>query len=74
MRRLHAQRSEAYTVAELCGLFGKSKQAYYKHDSDIDLRRMALEEFAVQYIREVKAKDPRHRRHEGLGDVLPHVL
>lgn len=58
MRRLHAQRSEAYTVAELCGLFGKSKQAYYKHDSDIDLRRMALEEFAVQYICEVKAKDP----------------
>lgn len=58
MRRLHAQRSEAYTVDELCGLLGKSKQAYYKHDSDIDLRRMALEEFAVQYIREVKAKDP----------------
>ena len=58
MRRLHAHRSEAYTVAELCGLFGKSKQAYYKHDSNLDLRRMALEEFAVQYIREVKAKDP----------------
>lgn len=58
MRRLHAQRSEAYTVSELCGLFGKSKQAYYKHDADSDLRRMALEEFAVQFIREVKAKDP----------------
>lgn len=58
MRRLHAQRSEAYTVSELCGLFGKSKQAYYKHDADSDLRRMALEEFAVQFIREVKTKDP----------------
>lgn len=58
MRRLHAQRSEAYAVSELCGLFGKSKQAYYKHDADSDLRRMALEEFAVQFIREVKAKDP----------------
>lgn len=58
MRRLHAQRSEAYTVSELCGLFGKSKQAYYKHDANIDLRRMALEEFAVQFIREVKSKDP----------------
>lgn len=58
MRRLHAQRSESYTVSELCGLFGKSKQAYYKHDPDNDLRRMALEEFAVQFIREVKAKDP----------------
>lgn len=58
MRRLHAQHSESYTVSELCGLFGKSKQAYYKHDPDNDLRRMALEEFAVQFIREVKAKDP----------------
>lgn len=58
MRRLHAQRSEAYTVSELCGLFGKSKQAYYKHDADSDLRRMALEEFAVQFICEVKGKDP----------------
>lgn len=58
MKRLHAHRSEAFTVTELCGLFGKSKQAYYKHDSDIDLRRMSMEEFAVQYIREVKAKDP----------------
>lgn len=27
MRRLHAHRPEAYTVSELCGLFGKSKQA-----------------------------------------------
>ena len=58
MRRLHARRSEAFTVSELCGLFGKSKQAYYKHDCDIELRRMSLEEFAVQFIREVKAKDP----------------
>lgn len=58
MKRLHAQRSESFRVAELCGLFGKSKQAYYKHDFNIDLRRMALEEFAVQFIREVKAKDP----------------
>lgn len=58
MRRLHGQHSEAYTVSELCGLFGKSKQAYYQHDADGDLRRMALEEFAVQFIREVKSKDP----------------
>lgn len=58
MRRLHAQRSEVYTVSELCALFGKSKQAYYKHDADSDLRRMALEEFAVQFICEVKDKDP----------------
>jgi putative transposase len=55
---LHARHSEAVTVSELCGLFGKSKQAYYKHDYDIELRRMSLEEFAVQFIREVKSKDP----------------
>lgn len=58
MKRLHTQRSESFTVSELCGLFGKSKQAYYKHDCDIDLRRISLEEFAVQFIREVKSKDP----------------
>lgn len=58
MKRLHAHRSAVFTVSELCGLFGKSKQAYYKHDCDIELRRMSLEEFAVQFIREVKAKDP----------------
>lgn len=58
MKRLHAHRSEDFTVAELCGLFGKSKQAYYKHDCNIDLRRMSLEEFTVQFIREVKGKDP----------------
>ncbi len=45
-------------MSELCGLFGKSKQAYYKYDSDIYLRRMSLGEFAVQFIREIKAKDP----------------
>lgn len=58
MKRLYGQHSEAYTVSELCGLFGKSKQAYYKHDRDADMRRMALEEFAVQFIREIKGKDP----------------
>jgi transposase InsO family protein len=58
VKSLHAHRSETFTVAELCELFGKSKQAYYKHDPDIDLRRMSLVEFAVQFIRAVKAKDP----------------
>lgn len=58
MKRQYAQQSEAYTVSELCGLFGKSKQAYYKHDEDTDLRHIALEEFALQYIREVRREDP----------------
>lgn len=58
MRRLYAQSSGMYTMSELCGLFGKSKQAYYKHDEDAELRRAASEDFAIQYIREVRTKDP----------------
>lgn len=59
MKRLPAQCSETgYSVSELCGLFGKSKQAYYKHDADNDMRRVAMEEFAVQFIKDVKSKDP----------------
>ncbi len=63
MKDLHAKHSATYTVAELCGLFGMSKQAYYKHDWDADLRRMAREEFALQYIRQIREKDP------GIGGV-----
>lgn len=40
-----------------------TKQAYYKHDWDADLRRMAREEFALQFIRQVRKKDP------GIGGV-----
>lgn len=58
MKRLYAQCSGQYTVSELCGLFGKSKQAYYKHDGDSELRRVAMEEFAIQYIRDIRSKDP----------------
>lgn len=55
---MHAKHPSAYTVWELCGLFGKSKQAYYKHDWDADLRRLSLEEFARQFIRDTRGKDP----------------
>lgn len=58
MKRLYAQHSDSYTVSELCGLFGKSKQAYYKHDEDVGLRKVAMEDFAIQYIREIRSKDP----------------
>ena len=58
MRRLYAQHSGIYTVSELCGLLGKSKQAYYKHDADAYMRRVAMEELAVRYIEEVRRKDP----------------
>lgn len=63
MKRLHAQNPSTYTVKDLCGLFGVSKQAYYKHDPDVDLRRAAQEEFALQFIRSIRAKDP------GIGGV-----
>lgn len=63
MKALHAIRPAEYTVEELCGLFGKSKQAYYKHDWDADLRRLCQEEFAGQFIRDVRGKDP------GIGGV-----
>ena len=45
-------------MSELCGLFGKSKQAYYKHDADVEMRRQAIEELTVRYIMEVREKDP----------------
>ena len=44
-------------MSELCGLFGKSKQAYYKHDADVYMRRLAMEELVVRYIEEVREKD-----------------
>ena len=58
MKRLYAQHSDNCTVSELCELFGKSKQAYYKHDADVYMRRVAMEELAVRYIAEVRRKDP----------------
>lgn len=58
MRRLYARYSGTFTVSELCGLFGKSKQAYYKHDADVEMRRLTMEGLAVRYIREVRSKDP----------------
>ena len=57
MRRLYARHSGIYTVSELCGLFGKSKQAYYKHDAEVEMRQRTSEELAVRYIREVRKKD-----------------
>ncbi len=63
MTRLYARHSGTYTVSELCGLFGKSKQAYYKHDSDTEMRRLAMEDLVVNYIKEIRGKDP------GMGGV-----
>ena len=62
MTDLHAS-AAAYTVAALCGLFGVSKQAYYKYNGDTALAKAAREEFALQYIRDIRRLDP------GIGAV-----
>lgn len=47
-----------YTVKEMCGLLGVTKQAYYKHDENAAMKRLAQEEFASQYIRETRSVAP----------------
>lgn len=63
MTSLHARDPKRYEVKHLCGLFGVSKQAYYKHDESKVLERAAMESFALEYIRDIRAKDP------GIGGV-----
>ena len=58
MRDLHVESATECQVAELCGLFGVSKQAYYQYDEDVALARAAREEFALQYIRAIRKEDP----------------
>ncbi len=58
MRDLHAESATEYQVAELCGLFGVSKQAYYQYDEDAAHAKAAREEFALQYIRDIRKEDP----------------
>ena len=58
VRNLHAKAPEHYRVAGLCRLFGVTKQAYYKYDENRLLERVAGEEFAVFYIRDVRKKNP----------------
>jgi len=60
---LHAESATANPVAELCGLVGVSKQAYYQYDEDLALAKAAREEFALQYIKDIRKKDP------GIGGV-----
>ena len=58
MTNLHTKSPRMYTITGLCGLFGRTKQAYHKHDEDAVMAKAAQEEFVLQYIREVRAKDP----------------
>jgi hypothetical protein len=52
------RRRKEYPVASLCRLFGVTKQAYYKHDENSVLLKIAQEEFVLQYIRGIREKDP----------------
>lgn len=58
MKNLHGRDSRLYQVESLCRLFGVTKQAYYKHDENRILQRVAQESFAVSYINEIREKDP----------------
>ena len=41
----------------MCGLLGVTKQAYYKH-VDTSMRSLALESFVVEFIKEIRRRDP----------------
>ena len=63
MTDLHADSATDNPVAELCELVGVSKQAYYQYDEDVALAKAAREEFAFQYIKDIRKVDP------GIGGV-----
>ncbi len=46
-------------MSQLCALSGVSRQAFYKRDEDAMLARLAIEQFVVQYVMEVRSKDPK---------------
>lgn len=58
MTNLHALDPQKYTIEGQCRLLGVSKQAYFKRDEDALMRKLAQEEFALNYILEIRKKDP----------------
>ncbi len=42
----------------LCGLFGVTKQAYYKRDDEVPHRKAMAKELALQFIYDIRKKDP----------------
>lgn len=63
MKNLRSRDAHRYQVRNLCVLFGVTRQAYYKHDDDAMHQKLAQEEIVVQYVKEVRRKDP------GLGGI-----
>ncbi|MDD6185466.1 MAG: IS3 family transposase [Bacteroidales bacterium] len=47
-----------YPVTSLCALAGVTRQAFYKRDEDFLFRRLAIEQFVVQFARGVREQDP----------------
>lgn len=45
-------------MTEICELFGVSKQAYYQYDENAALAKSAREEFALQFIHDIRELDP----------------
>lgn len=41
----------------MCRLLGVSKQAFYKHENHL-MQRLALEAFVVEFVKEIRTKDP----------------
>ncbi|MCR5037980.1 MAG: integrase core domain-containing protein [Bacteroidales bacterium] len=46
-------------MSQLCALAGVTRQAFYKCDDGLLFRKLAIEQFVVQFVREVRGKDPR---------------
>ena len=55
--RLRSSDSARHSVSSVCRLLGVSKQAFYKH-VDVQLTRLSLEGFVVEFIQEIRSKDP----------------
>jgi len=55
--------ARSHTMADLCGLFGVSKQAYYKYNEDQALAKAARVGFVLQYARGIRELAP------GMGSV-----
>lgn len=57
MSRLRADKSASIDVSHVCRRFGVSKQSYYKR-GETKFVRMAQEKFVIDFVREVRRRDP----------------
>lgn len=58
MKNLHAEDSKAHAVGRLCGLLGRTKQAYYKMNEESLMKKLAQAELVTQYVKEIRSLDP----------------